>query len=401
MKRIVLLGSTGSIGRNTLDVVSRHPGRFEMVGLAARASHEVLAGQCDALPGALFAMTAETGLAELERARPDLKNRSVGTGEDALIELIHRTRPDLVLNALVGFVGLKPTMAALSEGIPVAIANKETIVCGGEILQTAAREGGARLIPIDSEHVAISQCLGSEPGENVARIVLTASGGSLRNKPVEQLASARVKDVLNHPTWNMGAKITVDSATLINKGLEIIEAHWLFDMPFDRIDVVVHPQSIVHSFVEFIDGSIIAQMGDPDMRYPILYALTYPDRYPSSMRSDITGFPELTFGRVDHDRYPCFNLARRAAVAGGTAPTILNAANELAVGAFLAGKLEFGAIRSVIEGALDRIDQGPVKSLEDIVNADAATRRWLQDKYSFGPVDIPAGGSTNNDDIEE
>ncbi len=401
MKRIVLLGSTGSIGRNTLDVVSHHPGRFELVGLAARSSVEKLAGQCDALPGALFAMTSDAGLAELESTRPDLKKRSVGSGEDALIELIRRTQPDLVLNALVGFVGLKPTMAALAEGIPVAIANKETIVCGGEILQTAARESGAQLIPIDSEHVAISQCLRSEPGENVARIVLTASGGSLRNKPVEQLASAQVKDVLNHPTWNMGAKITVDSATLINKGLEIIEAHWLFDMPFDRIDVVVHPQSIVHSFVEFIDGSIIAQMGDPDMRYPILYALTYPDRCPSSMRSDITGFPELTFGQVDHDRYPCFRLARRAADAGGTAPTILNAANEMAVGAFLAGKLEFGDIHSVIEGALDALDHGPVGNLEDIVNADTATRKWLQAKYSFGTVDIPASGSTINHDMKE
>ncbi len=195
--------------------------------------------------------------------------------------------------------------------------------------------------------------------------------------------------------------ITVDSATLINKGLEIIEAHWLFDMPFDRIDVVVHPQSIVHSFVEFIDGSIIAQMGDPDMRYPILYALTYPDRCPSSMRSDITGFPELTFGQVDHDRYPCFRLARRAADAGGTAPTILNAANEMAVGAFLAGKLEFGDIHSVIEGALDALDHGPVGNLEDIVNADTATRKWLQAKYSFGTVDIPASGSTINHDMKE
>jgi 1-deoxy-D-xylulose-5-phosphate reductoisomerase len=401
MKRIVLLGSTGSIGRNTLDVVSRHPGRFELAGLAARSSHDVLAGQCDKFPGALFAMTAEAGLAELERARPDLKSRSVGTGEDALIELIRRTQPDLVLNALVGFVGLKPTMAALAEGIPVAIANKETIVCGGEILQTAAREGGARLIPIDSEHVAISQCLGSEPKENVDRIVLTASGGALRNKPVDQLGSASVEDVLNHPTWNMGAKITVDSATLINKGLEIIEAHWLFDMPFDRIDVVVHPQSIVHSLVEFIDGSIIAQMGDPDMRYPILYALTYPDRCPSSIRSDITGFPELTFGQVDKNRYPCFSLARRAAVAGGTAPTILNAANELAVGAFLAGKLEFGAIHTVIEGALDTVAHGPVNSLNDIVKADTATREWLQNNYSFGAVDIPAGRSNNNHDMKE
>ena len=314
---------------------------------------------------------------------------------------IRRTKPDLVLNALVGFVGLKPTMAALAEGIPVAIANKETIVCGGEILQTAARKSGTRLIPIDSEHVAISQCLGSEPKKNVERIILTASGGSLRARPVDQLAAATVEDVLNHPTWNMGAKITVDSATLINKGLEIIEAHWLFDLPFDKIDVVVHPQSIVHSFVEFIDGSIIAQMGEPDMRHPILYALNYPDRCRSSMRSDITGFPELTFGGVDHDRYPCFGLARRAAIAGGTAPTILSAANEVAVGAFLAGKLEFGTIHRVIEAALDALSPGPVETLDDIVNTDAATREWLQNKYLFGTADIPAGGLNNNHDVKE
>jgi 1-deoxy-D-xylulose-5-phosphate reductoisomerase len=401
MKRIVLLGSTGSIGGNTLDVVSRHSDRFELVGLAARASSGALIDQCDRFPGALFAMTSQAGLDDMLRDRPGLKIRSVGTGEDALVELIQRTKPDLVLNALVGFVGLKPTMEALSAGIPVAIANKETIVCGGEILLAAARDGGAALIPIDSEHVAIRQCLGAEPRENVERIVLTASGGSLRDRPVEKLAAASVEDVLAHPTWNMGAKITVDSATLVNKGLEIIEAHWLFDMPFDKIDVVIHPQSIVHSFVEFIDGSIIAQMGEPDMRYPIQYALTYPDRCPSGMRSRISGFPRLTFARLDQERYPCFGLAREAASAGGTAPTILNAANEVAVGAFLAGKIGFDAIGEVIGSALSALPRAAVTGLDDIVSADAEARNWLLDKYSLGGIEISAAlQNRNNQDLK-
>jgi 1-deoxy-D-xylulose-5-phosphate reductoisomerase len=301
-----------------------------------------------------------------------------------------------VLNALVGFVGLKPTMAALADGIPVAIANKETVVCGGEILLSAARAGGAELIPIDSEHVAVSQCLGTEPRDAVRRIVLTASGGSLRNRPVDQLASATVEDVLDHPTWNMGAKITVDSATLINKGLEVIEAHWLFDLPFDKIDVVIHPQSIVHSFVEFIDGSIIAQMGEPDMRHPILYALTYPDRCKSAMRSSIEGFPQLTFSRVDHDRYPCFDLAREAARTGGTAPTVLNAANEVAVGAFLNGDIGFERIQEVIGAALSAVASRPVSTLEDILGADAATREWLRGRYDFEEFELSAENMNNN-----
>jgi 1-deoxy-D-xylulose-5-phosphate reductoisomerase len=380
VKRIALLGSTGSIGGNTLDVVSQHRGEFEIVGLAARSNHEVLAGQCDAHPGALFALTASEEFDALAAARPDLASRAVGPGNDALVELIERVKPDLVLNALVGFVGLRPTMAALSAGIPVAIANKETIVAGGEVLLAAARDGGSRLIPIDSEHVAISQCLGSEPRETVERVVITASGGALRDRPLESLNTVTVEDVLAHPTWNMGDKITVDSATLMNKGLEIIEAHWLFDLPLEKIEAIIHPQSIVHSFVEFIDGSVMAQLGDPDMRYPILYALSYPHRSRSNLRSRVTEFPDLTFRDLDEKRYPCFTLAREAARAGGSAPTVLNAANELAVCAFLAGEMPFARIPEVIGGALAGVPRTDIESLDDIFRADRDTRRWIGER---------------------
>jgi 1-deoxy-D-xylulose-5-phosphate reductoisomerase len=386
MKRIVLLGSTGSIGRNTLDVIYQHADQFELVGLAAHRSHAKLAEQCDSHPSALFALTSPTELDALLASRPDLSARAVGPGDDALVELIERTKPELVLNALVGFVGLKPTLAALQAGIPVALANKESIVTGGEILLAAARDGDSRLIPIDSEHVAISQCLGSEPREYVERVVVTASGGALRDRPLETLAAVTVEEVLAHPTWDMGDKITVDCATLMNKGLEIIEAHWLFDLPFDKIDVVIHPQSIVHSFVEFVDGSIIAQMGDPDMRYPILYALSYPERRHSRLRSSVADFPVLTFSRMDRSRYPCFELALEAAKLGGSAPTVLNAANEMAVGAFLAGNLPFARITDVIGAALAGVRYTSVSSLGDIVDADHAAREWIQERFAIKPA---------------
>jgi len=383
MKRIVLLGSTGSIGRSTLDVVARHSDEFEIAGLAAHGSHALLTEQCDAHPGALFTLTDPDALDEMCRTRPGLAVRAVGHGDNALVELIERVRPDVVVNAVVGFVGLRPTMAALEAGIPVALANKESIVTGGEILLEAVRRGGTHLIPIDSEHVAISQCLGSEPREAVDRVVITASGGALRDRSVDSLADVTVEEVLAHPTWNMGDKITVDSATLMNKGLEVIEAHWLFGIPFDKIDVVIHPQSIIHSMVEFVDGSIIAQLGEPDMRYPILYALTWPGRRRSDLRSRITDFPELSFRALDPLRYPCFGLAQQAGRAGGTAPTALNAANEIAVGAFLAGELPFNRIPEVIESATSAITRRDVASVDDIFGADSETRDWIQSRYSF------------------
>jgi len=367
-----------------LDVVSRHRDRFEVVGLSAHRSGALLAEQCAVHRGARFATTDPGGLAEAVRVDGSLSSRSAGAGETALVDLIAQTEPDLVVNAVVGFAGLLPTMAALEAGVPVAIANKETVVTGGRLLLDAARRSGARLIPIDSEHVAISQCLNGERLEDVSRVIMTASGGALRDMSPEDIERVTVEEVLRHPNWDMGDKITVDSATLVNKGLEIIEAHWLFELPYSKIDVVVHPQSIVHSFVEFVDGSIVAQMGRPDMRLPILYALSYPDRVPSTIRDDVCAFPTLTFAAVDERKYPCFGLVRRAAEAGGSAPTVLNAANEVAVGAFLSGEIPFVRIREVIEGALSAAPPRGLESLDDVVETDAKTRAWVEEHFSMG-----------------
>ena len=383
-KRIALLGSTGSIGRSVLDVVARHPDRFELVGLAARRDIDALRAQCAAHPRARVAMADAKAHAALV-ADGALAKRSVGGGVEALSALVAETQPDLVVNAVVGFVGLGPTIAALEAGIPVAIANKETVVTGGEILMEAARAGGTHLIPIDSEHVAVDQCLRGERGEDVHKVLLTASGGALRDMPVAAMASATVADVLAHPTWDMGKKITVDSATLVNKGLEIIEAHWLFGIPYAKIDAVIHPQSIVHALVQFVDGSIVAQLAEPDMRLPILYALSQPARIDSPLRHDVLAFPDLTFAPVDGERYPCFALAREAARAGGNAPTILNAANEVAVEAFLQGRIAFAAIGAVIEGALAGVERGAVGALEDIVTTDRLTRRWIAERFPVSP----------------
>ena len=380
MKRIVLLGSTGSIGQNVLDVIGRHPEEFQLVGLAARRNVATLRTQCAAHPDARIVVTDSAAQDEL-RKDAGLARRSVGSGAASLSDLIRESRPDLVVNALVGIAGLEPTIDALGSGIPVAIANKEAIVTGGEILLGVARQTGAKLIPIDSEHVAIAQCMRGERGDDIAEVILTASGGALRDHPLDGLDAVGVEEVLKHPTWRMGAKITVDSATLVNKGLEVIEGHWLFGLSYDKIDVIIHPQSIVHSLVRFVDGSIIAQLGEPDMRLPILYALSYPRRVPSSIQHDVADFPSMTFSRVEAERYPCFDLVMSAARAGGNAPTVLNAANEVAVSAFLGGRMGFAGIRDVIDAALGAIEPGPVQELSDIYETDAQTRRWLAEHY--------------------
>lgn len=382
MKRITVLGSTGSIGRNVLDVVSRHGDRFEVVGLGARGSAAELAAQWAVHPQARVAVAEEPARRALLDAGAGDASRVLDAGEGALVDLVEATRPDLVVNAVVGFAGLRPTMAALEAGIDVAIANKETVVTGGAILIEAARASGASIVPIDSEHVAISQCLRGGRRDEVARVIMTASGGALRDRDPGDLASVTVEDVLAHPTWDMGDKITVDSATLVNKGLEVIEAHWLFGLPYDRIDVVVHPQSIVHSFVEFVDGSIMSQMGQPDMRLPILYALSYPERLPSPIRDIVHEFPALTFAPVDARRYPCFGLVLEAAQEGRSAPTVLNAANEVAVGQFLSGAIPFTGIRDVIEDALGGAPRRALATLDDIIETDRATRAYLAGRSS-------------------
>jgi 1-deoxy-D-xylulose-5-phosphate reductoisomerase len=381
MKRVVVLGSTGSIGRNVLDVVRRHPEAFDVVGLAAHRNLDLLRAQCDEHPHARVVVTDESCRAAVE-AESSLRARCIGFSEAALSELACGSDADLVVNALVGFVGLAPTLAALSAGIPVAVANKESIVAGGEIMLHAASSSGAAVVPIDSEHVAIAQCLAGSQTEDVERVILTASGGALRDRAEAELGNVPIEEVLAHPTWNMGAKITVDSATLMNKGLEIIEAHWLFGLPYSKIEVVIHPQSIVHSVVQFVDGSMLAQMGKPDMRLPILYALSYPERLKSDFGSSLLEFPSLSFAPVDERRYPCFRLAVAAARAGGTAPTVLSAANEVAVGAFLDGRLAFGAIAGVISSALDAIAAHSASSLEDVMEADRATRRWMHEHHA-------------------
>ncbi len=381
MKRIVVLGSTGSIGRNVLDVVQRHPDQFRVVGLAAHRNVDVLRAQCADHPDAKVVVTDASAAAEMA-GDPARRARIAGVGEAALLDLVREGGADLVVNALVGFVGLAPTLAALTAGIPVAIANKESIVAGGELLLRAAHASGATLVPIDSEHVAIAQCLAGAARDDVERVILTASGGALRDKNPATFSEVSVGDVLAHPTWRMGAKITVDSATLVNKGLEIIEAHWLFGLPYRTIDVVIHPQSIVHSVVRFVDGSMIAQMATPDMRIPILYALAYPKRLKSDLGADVLEFPALSFAPVDERRYPCFRLALAAAEAGGTAPTVLSAANEIAVDAFLGGRLSYAAIPEWIASALEALPARAVASLDDVVLADRETRRWIREHHT-------------------
>ncbi len=381
MKRIVVLGSTGSIGRNVLDVVRRHPDQFRVVGLAAHRNVDVLRAQCADHPDACFVVTDAAAAAEVAND-PARRAGLSGVGEAALLDLVRDSGADLVVNALVGFVGLAPTLAALEAGIPVAIANKESIVAGGELLIGAARTAGVEIVPIDSEHVAIAQCLAGSARADVECVILTASGGALRDRHPATFAEVAVRDVLAHPTWRMGAKITVDSATLVNKGLEIIEAHWLFGLPYEKIDVVIHPQSIVHSVVRFVDGSMIAQMATPDMRIPILYALAYPNRLKSDLGAHVLEFPALSFAPVDERRYPCFPLAVAAAKSGGTAPTVLSAANEVAVEAFLAGRLPYTAIPELIGSALEALPARAVASLDDVVAADDEARRWIREHHT-------------------
>ena len=288
------------------------------------------------------------------------------------------------MNCLVGFAGLAPTLASLERGIPVAVANKEAIVTGGELIREASRRTQADVIPIDSEHVAISQCLRGCRPDDVATVYITASGGALRDRPLAEISDARPEDVLAHPTWDMGSKITVDSATLVNKGLEVIEAHWLFDLPFDKIKVVVHPQSIVHSLVELKDNSILAQMGVPDMRIPILYALTYPDRIDTPLpKSKITDFPDLSFNEVDEERYPALALVLRAGREGGNKPAVLNSANEIAVGAFLAKQVRFSDIYTIIEAAMEHVPFRPIDSFDDVFETDRRTRVSIRERLGL------------------
>jgi 1-deoxy-D-xylulose-5-phosphate reductoisomerase len=382
VKRVTLLGATGSIGLRTLELVSSFRDEFTVAGLAARGSNvELVADLCRKYTPravALLEPAARDRLARLLPApRPELL-----AGVEGLVTLARQVDADVVVSALVGGVGLLPTIAAIEAGRTMALANKETLVMAGHLMTAAARARGVALLPVDSEHSAVFQCLVGHNRSDVHRILLTASGGPFREWPAEKFADISVEDALKHPTWKMGAKITIDSATLMNKGLEIIEARWLFDVSPDQVQVVVHPQSIVHSMVEYVDGCVLAQLGVADMGIPILYALTYPERRPTpAARLNLARVGALTFFEPDPVKFPCLRLARAALEAGGAAPVALNAANELANAAFLERRIRFVDIPQLIERAVDAHGAGAIRSIEDCLDVDARTRHrvteWL------------------------
>jgi 1-deoxy-D-xylulose-5-phosphate reductoisomerase len=368
---VIILGSTGSIGTQALDVVERSS-ELEVVGLAASSSADQLIEQARRFGVKRVALADETAAA---RAAEQWTGGEVLAGAEGLMELITDTDCDLVLNGLVGSAGLGPTVATLGEGIDLALANKESLVVGGELVMALAEATGGRIIPVDSEHSALHQLIASERPGTIDKLILTASGGPFRGRSAADMTGVTIEEALAHPTWAMGGKITIDSATLMNKGLELIEAHHLFGMGYEQIDVVVHPQSIIHSLIQLNDGAALAHMGYPDMRVPISYALHWPERADVPVKPlDLPELGRLTFEEPDLDAFPCLRLAREAAVAGGTAPCVLNAANEVAVGAFLDGQLSFIGIAGVIERALDDLPAEPVRHFSDLYRADAAAR---------------------------
>ncbi|MBI3634733.1 MAG: 1-deoxy-D-xylulose-5-phosphate reductoisomerase [Candidatus Rokubacteria bacterium] len=375
MKRVTILGATGSIGLRTLELVSSFPEEFTVAGLAARGTKlELLADLCRKYSPPAVALLDGGSVDALARLLPAPRPELLA-GPEGLVALTRDVPADTVVSALVGAAGLLPTMAAIRAGRAVALANKETLVMAGSLMTAAAREQGVPLLPVDSEHSAVFQCLVGHNRRDVHRILLTASGGPFREWPVARMADVTVDDALRHPTWKMGPKITIDSATLMNKGLEVIEARWLFDVAPEQIQVVVHPQSIVHSMVEYIDGSVIAQLGVADMGVPILYALTYPERRPApAARLDLARIGALTFFDPDPEKFPCLRLARQALAQGGVAPVVLNAANEVAVGAFLDRRIGFTDIPQLIERALAAAGAGALSSIDQCVDVDVRTR---------------------------
>ncbi|HXG86315.1 MAG TPA: 1-deoxy-D-xylulose-5-phosphate reductoisomerase [Pyrinomonadaceae bacterium] len=377
MKSISILGSTGSIGCNTLKVVD-YLGEFRVVALGAGKNVEKLAEQISRFKPEIVAveneMCAENLLRELHKI--SVKAPRIETGETGLIAVATRDEAEIVVSATVGAVGLVPTLKALEAGKTVALANKETLVMAGELMTKTARENKAAILPVDSEHNAIHQCLRGEKRAEVKRLILTASGGPFRAKSKAEIENATRAEALNHPKWKMGDKITIDSATLMNKGLEVIEARWLFDFSADEISVVVHPESIVHSLIEMIDGSIIAQMGETDMRHAIQYALTFPDRKPSELAPlDLAKLSQLNFEEPDFDKFPCLALASKALKTGGTLPAAMNAANEIAVQAFLDDKIRLSDVPKIIESVMNTHAPEAVSSLETVLETDAWARK--------------------------
>ncbi|HEX6660959.1 MAG TPA: 1-deoxy-D-xylulose-5-phosphate reductoisomerase [Sphingomicrobium sp.] len=373
-RKLAILGATGSVGKSTLDLIERNPERFEVVGVTAATNAEALADIARRTGARLAVVADESRLGDLKELLAGSDCRAAA-GDEALIEAA-ACDADLVIAAIVGCAGLRPVMAAVEAGRTVALANKEALVTAGALMTEAAVGSGATLLPIDSEHNAIFQCLACSRNGEVARIILTASGGPFRTASAERMRNATPAQAVAHPNWSMGAKISVDSATMMNKGLELIEAHHLFGVPSERIEIVIHPQSVVHSLVEFVDGSVLAQLGSPDMRIPIAYALAWPERMPTpAQRLDLVSITKLEFEQPDLTRFPALRIARDALEASGSAPVVLNAANEAAVDRFLAGAIGFTDIPRLVERALEENDLASPRSIADVLEIDRLTRR--------------------------
>jgi 1-deoxy-D-xylulose-5-phosphate reductoisomerase len=374
MKKIFLLGSTGSIGKNTLDVVHQHPDEFKVMVLVANRNIDLLAEQIQKFHP-VFAVIYDRDSFRLFNQKYSFNLTTVVAGKEGLFHAMDKTEVDIFINAFVGFAGLEPTIEAIKSGINIALANKETLVVAGALIRNLLKKHGVSLFPIDSEHSAVWQCLVGEEGNKLKRLILTASGGPFRTWKKEELTSVTPEQALKHPNWNMGAKITIDSATMMNKGLEVIEAHWLYEIPVGNIEVVIHPMSIIHSMIEFEDHSIKAQLGIPDMRIPIQYALTYPQRYQLEVpRMDFNKINTLTFEKPDFEKFPCLKLAYKSIRRGKTVPAVLNAANEIAVEAFLNRKIRFTEIATIIEKTMDGHTPVNAETLEDYLRIDKEAR---------------------------
>lgn len=398
MKAITLLGSTGSIGTQTLDIVCEHPDKFRIVGLAAGRNVELFAAQIRQFRPEIAAISVADKLPELKEAIKDLNPQPILlAGEQGVIEVARYGDSQTVVTGIVGCAGLLPTIAAIEAGKDIALANKETLIAGAPVVLPLVEKHQVKLLPADSEHSAIFQCLQGVPKDGLRKILLTASGGAFRDWPVEKLATVKVADALKHPNWSMGRKITVDSATLMNKGLEVIEAHYLFGVDYNNIEIVIHPQSIIHSLIELQDTSVLAQLGWPDMRLPLLYALSWPERiYTNWERLNLVKSGDLTFREPDHQKYPCMRLAYAAGRAGGSMPAVLNAANEQVVALFLDEKIQFLDIPKCIEFVCDRHqhDNQQNPTLDDILNADQWARKEVfaaMEKVATRPQIISVG----------
>lgn len=378
MKKISVIGSTGYIGRKTLEVIKASPDHFQLVALAGGNNLSLLAEQAKEFQPSMVSVSSSKGAIELKK---DVGEKcQVAYGQEGLISVATHPESNLVMSATVGALGLVPALKAIESGKDLAIANKEALVMGGALIMEAVEKRNTRILPVDSEHSALHQCLRGEEAKSVRRLILTASGGPFRKLDKKDLKDVSPEQALKHPTWRMGKKITIDSATLMNKGLEIIEAHWLFGIQEDSIDVLLHPQSIVHSLVEFLDGSIKCQMGVTDMKVPIQYALTYPDRIQTDLDSlDLISVGPLEFLPPDFEKFPCLRLAYEALKEKGTRPAVLNAANEVAVQSFLENKITFTQIPHVIENTLEQVDDTPIHDLEALLEVDAMARRKAED----------------------